>query len=148
MNTARLIVIGLVGLLIGVLLGFSFRGSLAQLLNLEAQDSSVATMQVDETVTVESLSRDPLKSNYSRAKSVFIPATILFTDQQLNRRMMKLYPWYRPYGINFDLGTITPAEKAAVDKCMESGLTTPNATNTNYSTCLIENVIKPRATKP
>ena len=36
MNTARIIVIALVGLLIGVLIGFGFRGSLADVLNLNA----------------------------------------------------------------------------------------------------------------
>lgn len=36
MNTTRIIVIGLVGLLIGVLIGFGFRGSLADVLNLNA----------------------------------------------------------------------------------------------------------------
>lgn len=36
MNTTRIIVIGLVGLLVGVLIGFGFRGSLADVLNLNA----------------------------------------------------------------------------------------------------------------
>lgn len=153
MNTPRVIVIGLVGLLIGVLVGFGFRGSLAQLLNLEAY--MLPTAVQPNTSTAVSTEGDlsgivgigwKETDLYSKAKSISIPTTIILDTDTIGSWIgQQGFPGLRyPTKINFDLGTITAAEKAAVDTCMTTGISTATVT---YSSCLVENVIKPRATK-
>lgn len=153
MNTPRVIVIGLVGLLIGVLVGFGFRGSLAQLLNLEAY--MLPTM-VQPNTSIGSNTEGDLSGIvgigwketdlYSKAKSLSVPATIILDTDTIGSWIgQQGFPGLRyPTKINFDLGTMTAAENAAVNACMTAGISTTTIT---YSSCLVENVIKPRATK-
>jgi hypothetical protein len=156
MNTPRVIVIGLVGLLIGVLVGFGFRGSLAQLLNLEAYVLPGA-IQTSTNSNIPGVGAEGDLSGivgigwketdlYSKAKSISIPTTIILDTDTIGSWIgQQGFPGLRyPTKINFDLGTITAAEKAAVDTCMTTGISTATVT---YSSCLVENVIKPRATK-
>lgn len=154
MNTPRIIVIGLVGLLIGVLVGFGFRGSLAQLLNLEAYmlPTAVQPTTNNSTIGTESDLSGIIGIGwketdlYSKAKLISIPTTIILDTDTIGSWVgQQGFPGLRyPTKINFDLGTMTAAEKAAVDTCLTNGVSTATIT---YSSCLIENVIKPRATK-
>ena len=72
MNTARIIVIGLVGLLVGVLIGFGFRGSLADMLNLNA--SGVSRPSNESNSVFKALGVLPTKT--TGAPSFIIPGIV------------------------------------------------------------------------
>jgi len=72
MNTARIIVISLVGLLVGILIGFGFRGSLADMLNLNA--SSVSRPSDDSKSVFNALGVLPRKT--TGAPELIIPGIV------------------------------------------------------------------------
>ncbi len=144
MNSTRMIVIGLVGLVIGVLIGFGFRGSLANALNLEAYTIPTAPSLNDTDSDLSGIVGIGWKATdlYDKAASVKVPATIML-DTTLTTGLFSAQGFpgtMYPSKLSFDLGTITSAENTAVNTCMA----TEGAT---YSKCLVDNVIKPRATK-
>lgn len=146
-----MIVMALVGLVIGVLLGFGFRGSLADVLNLEAsfmQPQAVATTTWEQSNhNLVLLKKYGLKETdfYGNATGVEVPSIITIDKATTQSILGGQWPFVTtPSELSFDLGTMTAAEKTAVDACMD-GSTDQNPPAT-YSSCLVENVIKTRAT--
>lgn len=146
MNNTRMIVIGLVGLVIGVLIGFGFRGSLAEKLNLDAYmiPTLPPTAAADADSDLSGITGIGWKETdlYSRATSVKVPATIMLDSINLRTLLnTQGFPGIKyPLKLTFDLGTMTGAENTAVNACMAKE-------DATYSKCLVDNVIAPRATK-
>lgn len=156
MNGTRMIVIALVGLVIGVMLGFGFRGSLADILNLDAyfipqqvtQQQTAGTTFEQAAKNVAQLKQFGLTETdfYGNATGVQVPVVITLEPGQNNSLLGGNSFLPAPTLLSFDLGTMTAAEKVNVDTCMDAS-TDQNPPPT-FSGCLVEHVIKTRATTP